>query len=114
MMAKVVLATLTLSLASASPQLFGVQPRDQQGEIVSSVINTLQPAIAQAVQNALSAGFGYPQPVAPPAPASPASAARAQYDYEYKIANDNTQTYIFQKENRDGNLVTGTYSYVVR
>ena len=118
MMAKVVLITVTLSVASASPQLFGLQPRvDEQSEIVSSVVSPLQPAIAQAVQNALSAGFGNLQSVAPPpAPAlsAPVSASPAQYDYEYKIANDNTQTYISQRENRDGNLVTGTYSYVVR
>merc|ERR1711936_653810 len=116
MMAKVVLITVTLSVASASPQLFGLQPRvDEQSEIVSSVVSTLQPAIAQAVQNALSAGIVNLQSVAPPpAPAlsAPPSANLAQYDYEYKIANDNPQTYISQRENRDGNLVTGTYSYV--
>ena len=115
MMAKVVLVTVTLGVASAAPQLFDSEPRGrQQGEIVSSVISSLQPAIAQAVQAALSAGFTSPQPAAPPASNfGPSSDARAQYDFEYKIANDKTQTYISQQESRDGNLVTGTYSYVV-
>ena len=114
MMAKVVLVTVTLGVASAAPQLFDSEPRGrQQGEIVSSVISSLQPAIAQAVQAALSAGFS-PQPAAPPAGNfGPSSDVRAQYDFEYKIANDKTQTYISQQESRDGNLVTGTYSYVV-
>ena len=111
MMAKVVLVTVTLGVASAAPQLFDSEQRGrQQGEIVSSVISSLQPAIAQAVQAALSAGFTSPQPAAPSVPSSD---TRAQYDFEYKIANDKTQTYISQQESRDGNLVTGTYSYVV-
>jgi len=35
-----------------------------------------------------------------------------QYTYQYQVANEKFQTYIAQKESRDGDAVTGTYSYV--
>ncbi|CAB4065308.1 unnamed protein product [Lepeophtheirus salmonis] len=35
-----------------------------------------------------------------------------QYQFSYKVASDLTQTYINQDESRDGNFVTGEYSYV--
>merc|ERR1712066_250878 len=108
MIAKVVLITVTLGVASAAPQLFGVQPRVEQGQVVDSVINSLQPAVAHALSSLNQPTFAS----APPSPPAPSPASRAQYDFEYKIANDKTQTYISQKENRDGNLVTGPYSYV--
>ena len=34
------------------------------------------------------------------------------YSYEYQVSDNNTQTYITKYERRDGELVTGTYSYV--
>jgi len=103
-MAKVVLISVWLTVVSAAPQLF---PADQAG-VVSTVISTLQPAIAQAVANALR-----PPPPAPPAPPAPVSTDNlASYQYEYKIASDQTQTYISQQERRDGNQVSGVYSYV--
>merc|ERR1712107_202813 len=34
------------------------------------------------------------------------------YQFEYKVADDAAQTYISQTESRDGDDVTGTYSYV--
>merc|ERR1711962_1950804 len=48
------------------------------------------------------------------ASASPVDAAtgRAVYSYQYQIADDLEQTYITQNEARDGDEVTGTYSYV--
>merc|ERR1712241_710163 len=103
-MAKVVLISVWLTVVSAAPQLF---PADQAG-VVSTVISTLQPAIAQAVANALRG-----QQTAPPAPPAPVSTDNlASYQYEYKIASDQTQTYISQQERRDGNQVSGVYSYV--
>merc|ERR1712241_635555 len=103
-MAKVVLISVWLTVVSAAPQLF---PADQAG-VVSTVISTLQPAIAQAVANALRV-----QQTAPPAPPAPVSTDNlASYQYEYKIASDQTQTYISQQERRDGNQVSGVYSYV--
>jgi len=38
--------------------------------------------------------------------------ARAQYAYEFKVADDVEQTYLSLNEARDGDDVTGTYSYV--
>jgi len=35
-----------------------------------------------------------------------------QYTYQYQVANEKFQTYIAQKETRDGDAVSGTYSYV--
>merc|ERR1712241_1477736 len=103
-MAKVVLISVWLTVVSAAPQLF---PADQAG-VVSTVISTLQPAIAQAVANALRG-----QQTAPPPPPAPVSTDNlASYQYEYKIASDQTQTYISQQERRDGNQVSGVYSYV--
>ena len=38
--------------------------------------------------------------------------ARASYAYEYKVADEDEQTYISHEESRDGDDVTGTYSYI--
>merc|ERR1711962_300746 len=39
-------------------------------------------------------------------------ATRAEYNYQFQVADDDEQTYIAQNEARDGDEVTGTYSYV--
>ena len=107
-MAKVVLIAVCLGVAqvSAAPQLF----RGEEAGLVSSVVASLQPAIAQAVANALR-GQQAAAPAQPPALA-PSTERLASYQYEYKIASDQTQTYISQQERRDGNQVSGSYSYV--
>merc|ERR1712123_488471 len=125
MIAKVVLALTIAGLASAAPQLFDTVPlpartRIDSNEVVSSVISTLQPAIAAAVAEALrGSSFGSSRPTGCSGSTGSGStgfagsnATPAKYNYEYKVANDNTQTYITQKEDRDGLEVTGTYSYV--
>ena len=38
--------------------------------------------------------------------------ARPEYNYEFKVADEEEQTFISQSEKRDGDDVTGTYSYV--
>ena len=38
--------------------------------------------------------------------------ARPEYNFEYKVADEEEQTFISQSEKRDGDDVTGTYSYV--
>ena len=35
-----------------------------------------------------------------------------QYTYSYQVADDEEQTYLAHNENRDGDSVTGQYSYV--
>merc|ERR1712180_474793 len=39
-------------------------------------------------------------------------ATRAEYNYQFQVADDAEQTYITQNKARDGDEVTGTYSYV--
>merc|ERR1711890_108534 len=94
--------------------------RQNEATIVSSVISALQPTIAEAVAAALAAsstpasgsssasGAGSSDFV----PARDSAATPAKYNYVYKVANDGTQTYISQEEQRDGLEVQGTYSYV--
>merc|ERR1711944_230941 len=133
-LASVVLGLLASSV-NAAPQLFGPPspstsftttsavsaPRKQnEAAIVGSVISALQPTIAEAVAAALAstsrpsssstssssaASTGF-------VPARDSNATPAKYDYIYKVANDGTQTYISQEEQRDGLEVQGTYSYV--
>merc|ERR1712212_478667 len=107
MIAKVV---LTLTLPS---------PRINEGQVVSSVISTLQPAIAAAVAQALrgsSLGSSPGSSSRPSGGSGPAftgsNATPAKYNYVYKVADDKTQTYISQAEEREGLEVKGTYSYV--
>merc|ERR1712029_318516 len=127
MIAKVVLTTVALS-SFAQAQLFGTdnnsfnrisqpvnrfsQPVNNNNQIVNQVIDQLSPAITQAVTNALR-GLNSNRPSSGGSrPADVSSAAPAQYDFEYKVANDGTQTYIAQQESRDGLEVTGMYKYV--
>merc|ERR1711970_77434 len=118
MIAKVVLTLSIASLATSLPQLFDPLPppapltRVNENQVVASVITTLQPVIAAAVEQALrGSSVGSSQPTGNTAFAG-SSATPAKYNYEYKVANDNTQTYIQQKEERDGLEVVGSYSYV--
>merc|ERR1712083_663671 len=135
MFASVVLAASGLLLASnvnASPQLFGPSPsipsrtsavsaprRQNEAAIVGSVISALQPTIAEAVAAALAATSTRPSSSSSGSgassgfiPARDSNATPAKYNYIYKVADDGTQTYISQEEQRDGLEVQGTYSYV--
>lgn len=88
---------------------------------MSSVISALQPTIAEAVAAALAAsstpasgsstasGAGSSDFV----PARDSAATPAKYNYVYKVANDGTQTYIQQEEQRDvsiSNLLSSHFS----
>merc|ERR1711970_1617263 len=103
----------------AAPQLFDTpappSTRINQNQVVSSVISTLQPAIAAAVAEALrgSSLGSSSRPTGGSGTAFAGSnATPAKYNYVYKVADDNTQTYITQAEEREGLEVKGTYSYV--
>ena len=112
------------SLAVAAPQLdFGAQravvtsvASPNQERIVSDVVLALQPSIAQAVAAALRSSRPAPRPVVPTKAVSLNSVEEnygpAQYNYEYKVADKDEQTFISQTEQRDGDSVTGQYSYV--
>merc|ERR1711953_1464964 len=127
MFASVVLAAL-LATANAAPQLFGPSPsipsaprKQDEAAIVGSVISALQPTIAEAVAAALAA-TSKPSSTSVSSssgtsssgfvPARDSDATPAKYNYIYKVADNGTQTYISQEEERDGLEVQGTYSYV--
>merc|ERR1711981_1091690 len=134
MLASVVLAaTGILSTVNAAPQLFGPSPsipsrtsavsaprRQNEAAIVGSVISALQPTIAEAVAAALAASSRPSSSTSSSSsgtstgfvPARDSDATPANYNYIYKVAEDGTQTYISQEEQRDGLEVQGTYSYV--
>ena len=96
---------------------------------MTSVVSALTPSIAAAVEEALAAQAAAEaaqleakRRAAAAQAAAAAAAAKAnkpdtpdepaKYNFEYKIADDEAQVYITQNEGRDGNELTGTYSYV--
>ena len=100
-------------------------------EVVSNVVSALQPSIAKAVADALAglqtstftSSLSSSQSSSSSANAAAAAAAeaasadvgptaKAEYNFEYKVADNDAQTYISQSEERDGDALTGTYSYV--
>merc|ERR1711962_1786229 len=132
-------ATLALiSLCAVGLSSAVTRPVNQQ-VIVSDVVSALQPSIARAVAQALqgvgsrggstfsstsSTGFasgsrftgtGLSGSVGVSGGAGAAVAevtARPEYNFQYQVSDDIDQTYITQNEARDGDDVTGTYSYV--
>jgi hypothetical protein len=106
--------------------------------IVTSVVSSLQPSIAEAVANALrglnfgattsnsvsnnfisgsqgsssTSATGFASGSRQSAQFEEEVTARPNYAYEFKVADDDEQTYITHNEARDGDDVTGTYSYV--
>merc|ERR1711970_1450791 len=136
--AQVYLALCVAGVAVAAPQLdFGglrsvTTTREvatnnvNQEQVVSDVVSALQPSIAKAVADAL-AGLQTSTFSSSSAAAAAAAeraafeaelaadaevSAKAVYNFEYKVADNDAQTYISQSENRDGDSLTGTYSYV--
>merc|ERR1711972_723495 len=93
-----------------------------QDEVVTNVVSALTPSIAAAVEEALAAQAAAEEARleaerrAAAAAASKtnnkADAEPAKYNFEYKVAEDEDQVYIQQNEARDGNELTGTYSFV--
>merc|ERR1712021_305778 len=125
-----------LSVLQATPSL------NQNQEVVSQVVGALQPSIARAVAEALgglnsrsvstssrgsvSTGSSSSMSRSRSAEAAERAAfeaelaganvegptARPVYNFQYKVADDGEQTYISQEEARDGDNVSGSYSYV--
>merc|ERR1719150_2928274 len=102
---------MVVGLSQAAPQI-------STSQVVSTVTTQLQPLIAQAVADALasttssfpSRTFTTPRPgvsVYTEEPTAPAA-----YQYSYKVADEEAQTYLNKDETRDGDNVEGTYSYV--
>merc|ERR1711997_251744 len=131
---KAVLALCLVGAAVAAPQLsFGglrsvssVSSVTNQDEVVTNVVSALTPSIAAAVEQALAAQAAAQaaerRAAAQAAAAAAAAASKAnkadtlaepaKYNYEYKVAEDEAQVYITQNEARDGDDLTGTYSFV--
>merc|ERR1712123_40208 len=137
--AQVYIALCVAGVAVAAPQLdFGglrsvattreVAPSNvNEADVVSNVVSALQPSIAKAVADAL-AGLQTSTLTSTSSQSSLSAAAAAEeatslaadvgpvvkpeYNFEYKVADADAQTYITQSENRDGDTLTGMYSYV--
>merc|ERR1719206_1323827 len=129
--AQVYLALCVAGVAVAAPQLdFGglrsvATSSVDEAQVVSNVVSALQTSIAQAVADAL-AGLRTTSITSTSSKSSLASAnaaaaqkaadvgpvAKAEYNFEYKVADNDAQTYISQSEDRNGDSLTGTYSYV--
>merc|ERR1711936_1394399 len=103
---------MVVGLTQAAPQI-------STNQVVSTVTTQLQPLIAKAVADALASSsfqsrpttFSAPRPSIvysePEQPYAPAA-----YQYSYKVADEEAQTYLNKDETRDGDNVEGTYSYV--
>merc|ERR1712123_435124 len=102
-----------------------------EADVVSNVVSALQPSIAKAVADALaglqtatltstssqsssslSAANAAAAEEATSLAADVGPVVKPEYNFEYKVANADAQTYITQSENRDGDTLTGMYSYV--
>merc|ERR1712008_205170 len=74
------------------------------GAVAQALAATSRPSSSSgSLVSAASSGF---------VPARDSDATPAKYNFIYKVADDATQTYISQEEQRDGLEVQGTYSYV--
>merc|ERR1712228_902190 len=135
---KAVLALCLVGAAVAAPQLrlgglrsvSSVSSVTNQDEVVTNVVSALTPSIAAAVEEALAAQAAAEaarveaerRAAAQAAAAAAAAAAKAKkpdtlaepakYNFEYKVSEDEDQVYITQNEARDGDALTGTYSFV--
>merc|ERR1712181_17481 len=139
-----------LSLGRSRSVLSSAGTNVNENQVVTSVITSLTPSIARAVEEALAAVAAAEQAAAAKAAAAQAAAeaeaARQQqiaaanaaaaaaaaeknsfdsqvsadlgpyadpvYNFEYKVADDEEKTYISRNEERDGNELTGSYSFI--
>merc|ERR1712010_39391 len=113
-----------------------------ENQVVTSVISSLTPSISRAVEEALAAVAAAEQAAAEKAAAEQAAAEQAAaeqaaaaaaaeknsfdsqvstdlgpfvdpvYNFEYKVADDQEKTYISRNEERDGNELSGSYSFI--
>merc|ERR1719352_766118 len=116
---KAVLALCLVGAAVAAPQFGGlrsvssVSSVTNQDEVVTNVVSALTPSIAAAVEQALAAQAAAAHAASASTANKPDSlAGPAKYNFEYKVAEDEAQVYITQNEARDGDDLTGTYSFV--
>jgi len=136
--AQVLLGLWATGLAVAAPQLDFGDSRSggvlessgaqdiNQNQVVSDVVAALQPSIEAAIAEALaslrsnsvsnsvssSVFSSGSSGLAATGGATAVVQEPARYNYEYKVADSDAQNYISKSENRDGDTLTGTYSYV--
>merc|ERR1712013_135174 len=135
--AQVFFALCAASMAVAAPQLnlpalistsssLITSSNVNEEEVVSSVVTALGPSISQAVadeaariaaeqqarEEAEARARAEAARIAAQQRAAAEPTARPVYNFEYKVADNEAQTYISQSEARDGESLTGTYSYV--
>jgi len=135
--AQVFLGLWATGLAVAAPQLdFGdsrtvkvsqetYQENINQNQVVSDVVSALQPSIEAAIAEALaslrsssvssntdSTFSSGNSGLSATGGAAAVVEQPAQYNYEYKVADEEAQNYISKSESRDGDTLTGKYSYV--
>merc|ERR1719266_1171191 len=110
---------MVVGLSQAAPQI-------STSQVVSTVTTQLQPLIAKAVADALASSTSsfssrasttssFPSNTFSPSPpllAPEEPTAPAAYQYSYKVADEESQTYLNKDETRDGENVSGSYSYV--
>merc|ERR1712227_938857 len=105
-------------------------PQVNTNQVVQTVTTQLQPLISDAVARALasisisssssSGSFGATSRVEPARGLTEEEekeynkklSANAAYEYGYKVANDEKQTYMAHEETRKGSDVQGKYNYV--
>jgi len=112
------------------------QANINQDQVVSNVVSALQPSIEAAIAEALasqsftsssssgsssgfnsgssfsSTGSSFTSGLSTTGGAAAVVEEPAQYNYEYKVADEVAQNYISKTESRDGDTLTGQYSYV--
>merc|ERR1719323_1194850 len=132
---QILVALCVVGSAVAAPQLSLGRSRSaganiNENQVVTSVITSLTPSISKAVEEALAAAAAE-QAAAEQAAAEEAAAAAAEknafdsqvsadlgpmvnpvYNFEYKVADDEEKTYISRNEERDGNELSGSYSFI--
>merc|ERR1712193_111101 len=137
---KVLISLCMLGLSAAATTVQRTKRQaNQEAVIVDTVVTSLQPQIATAVADALSAlrrqqeaayeaQLKAQQEAEAIAQQEAAERARlaaleaerailqeaipASYNYQYQVRDDDSSTFIYKQEQRDGLDVTGTYGYV--
>merc|ERR1711892_861566 len=107
-------ALASLEAAAAAEAAAEEQARVEAEARARAQLAAQQRAAAEqaARQRAAAEQAAREQAAAAAAQAAAEPTARPVYNFEYKVADNEFQTYISQSEERDGDALTGTYSYV--
>merc|ERR1719323_1431259 len=118
---QILVALCVVGSAVAAPQLSLGRSRSaganiNENQVVTSVITSLTPSISKAVEEALAAAAAeaaaeknaFDSQVS----ADLGPMVNPVYNFEYKVADDEEKTYISRNEERDGNELSGSYSFI--